>query len=595
MRHHPTAAEHHPDPADRPAVIRAAVASAARYLPAQGPIGVFVHHNTLHAFEDLPFEEAVIRAARLFGTEPFLPESRYREELTRGRIREADIEAVLEADSGSSASETLAGGRVSRRELHRALLLHQVRQESDAAVRWTLTESDLLERLRSDLPPEVHWRLVSDKAGRGDDDGPDARLGDQDDSAALRATFVRDIGGDLERAAASELWHACVEAVGTTRATVVHVRPPVRHRDLIMAADPAIDTDAHVHPLLIRICAAYLDQGVAAWPMPGRERGLLEAAARVYSVPAGPTEPWSAELAAALRTVRGRQATEVIERELDRLGVPHDQTAAFITATLLALRGWAGMIRHLEERPDRAPVEPVPARLEDFLALRLVLDRVAAEWAAGQFALRNPATAARRARPGAVGLASLWTELRDRYPPRRGPGTLARAFLLQQVAQLVGLTAGDIRGLDENSLLDLEAAIASFGDFSRRRLFHLAYERRHRIELLDSLAAQSRIAVPPESRPVLQVICCIDERCESFRRHFEELGPRYETFGTAGFFGADVLPGGRRLAPRAPVPDRDDAAARRRRGPGGGGCRPPRPVPEPAAPDRPGGRRALER
>ena len=524
----------------RPDAIRHALDHASHYLPAQGPIGVFVHHNTLHAFEDQPFEEAVVRASRVFGTEPFLAESRYREELARGRIREADIESVLELDPGSSAFETLAAGRVTVRQLHRALLLHPVRQESDTAVRWTLTESDLLERLRPDLTPEIHWRLVSDGAA-GDEAAAEFPLGDSDDEAARRATFANAPGTDGERRAASELWHACVEAVALTRPSVVHVRPPVRHRDLIMAADPGLDTDVLVHPLLIKMCAAFLDQGVAAWPMPGRERGLLEAAARVYSGSLGPTEPWSAALPAALREVLGCPAVDVIVAQLDRMGVPVDATEPFITASLLALRGWAGMISHLEERPDRAPVEPVPARLADFLALRLVLDRVAAEWAAKRLAARNPRPQDGRHVAAADILPSLWTELRDRFPPRRGPGSLARAFLLHQVSQLVGLTARDIRSLDENELTRLESAIASFDEFSRRRLFHLAYERRHRIEVLDALAVQTGLASPPaDVRPLVQVICCIDERCESFRRHFEELGPRYETFGTAGFFAVPM-------------------------------------------------------
>ncbi len=448
---------------------------AAHYLPAQGPIGVFIHHNTLHAFEEEPFEEAVVHAARVFGTEPFLTEARYREELTRGRIRFRDLEAVLDADLGDRANELLAGGRVTLRDLSLALLEHPVRQEDDTAVRWTLTESDA-----------------------------------------------------VDRAATAELWHACVEAVAISRPAVVHVQPPVRFRDLMLAIDPALDTDALVHPLLIRLCASFLDQGVAAWPMPGRERGLLAAAAELYSSPFGPSEQWNARLPEALAAVRGRDASEVIAAEIDRLGVPDEYQDEFILRSLLALRGWAGMIRQFEERPDRAPVEAVPARLADFLALRLVMDRIVAEWAAPRL--------------GRAGdLPGLWTELRDRYPPLRGPGSVARAYLLCQVAELVGLSAHDIRGLDENEIMRLEQAIRGFDSTTRRRLFHLAYERRHRIEVLDALASHVGVAAPPApERPLVQVIFCIDERCESFRRHLEELGPEYETFGTAGFFAVPM-------------------------------------------------------
>lgn len=495
------------------ATIDRILARAAHYLPAQGPIDVFIHHNTLHAFEDEPFETAVVHAARLFATEPFLPETRYREELARGRIRETDIDAVLDAEAGDSRTAMVAGGRVSLRDLHRALLLHAVRQESDAAVRWTLTESDVVERLRPDLPAETRWRLISDAGG----------------TSRMRSM-------DGERRASSDLWQACVEAIGFSRPMVAYPRPPVRHRDLILGVDPTIDTDALVHPLLIRLCAAFLDQGVAGWPMPNRDDGLLAAFTSLYASRLGPTEPWSVGLPLAVREARALSPHDIVARELHTLGVPAGEWHDHVWATLMALRGWAGMIHQFEIRPDRAPVHAVPARLVDFLAVRLLCDRVATQWAVGRIGCRG-----RRRTHVEQNLADVWVELRDRFPPRRGPGSLARAFLLHQVSQLVGLTGSDIRGLDENEALRFENAIASFDGLTRRRLFHLAYERRHRIEILDALAAQhGPSAVPAAVPPVAQLITCIDDRCESFRRHFEELGPGYETFGTAGFFAVPM-------------------------------------------------------
>jgi uncharacterized protein YbcC (UPF0753/DUF2309 family) len=507
------------------------IEDAAHLLPAQGPIGVFIHHNTLHAFEGERFDEAVVHAAALLETEPFLAESRYREELARGRIRVADIDAVLDRDARERPPLPLAGGRVTTRDLYRTLLLHPVRQESDAAVRWTLTESDAIEKLRADLPAATRWRLLATAA-----DAADARnrLPDVDDEATRQATYARQARGDSdrERLACSELWHACVESVVASRPALVPVQPPARFRDLIRGVDPTIDTDDLVQPLLIRLCAAFLDQGVASWTMPDRDRGLLPAVVALYGTAGGATEPWSVRLPEALAACRDRTAAEVIETELVRCGVPAADRGRFIRQTLLALRGWAGMIRQFEERPDRAPTYAVPARLVDFLALRLVLDRVAAEWAATLLGAGGR---------GGADLTALRSELQDRYPAQRGPGALARAFLLHQVAQLLGLGAADVRTLDENDVLRLEQAIAEFDGITRRRLFHLAYERRHRITVLDALAAHgTAAAAPPALAPPGQIVFCIDERCESFRRHVEELGFGYETFGTAGFFAVPM-------------------------------------------------------
>jgi hypothetical protein len=78
--------------------VQEAVERTAHLLPMQGPIGVFIHHNTLHAFEDMPFERAVVEASQVFGTEPYLTEAAYRAELARGRFALADIDLVLNSE-----------------------------------------------------------------------------------------------------------------------------------------------------------------------------------------------------------------------------------------------------------------------------------------------------------------------------------------------------------------------------------------------------------------------------------------------------------------------------------------------------------------
>jgi len=67
----------------------------AHLLPAQGPVSIFSHHNTLHVFESLPFEQAVVVAGERFGCEPFLSEEELRAEIFNGRITEQDLTWAL--------------------------------------------------------------------------------------------------------------------------------------------------------------------------------------------------------------------------------------------------------------------------------------------------------------------------------------------------------------------------------------------------------------------------------------------------------------------------------------------------------------------
>jgi uncharacterized protein len=65
------------------------------YLPAQAPLKDFVHHNTLHAFQHLPWEEATNRASEIFGYKVSLSLAEYREFYAQKRIRNDVLEQIL--------------------------------------------------------------------------------------------------------------------------------------------------------------------------------------------------------------------------------------------------------------------------------------------------------------------------------------------------------------------------------------------------------------------------------------------------------------------------------------------------------------------
>src|SRR6202008_2001281 len=61
-------------------------------------------------------------------------------------------------------------------------------------------------------------------------------------------------------------------------------------------------------------------------------------------------------------------------------------------------------------------------------------------------------------------------------------------------------------------------------------------ERRYRRQALDAIPTPAGRLAAWNPNPRFQVVCCIDEREESFLRHLEELAPDVETFNVAGFY-----------------------------------------------------------
>ncbi len=71
------------------------------YLPSQSPLKDFIHHNSLHAFQDSKFYEAIFKASKLFGFQATTPLTDFRTMHANGRIKEAVLSRVIEARHGA--------------------------------------------------------------------------------------------------------------------------------------------------------------------------------------------------------------------------------------------------------------------------------------------------------------------------------------------------------------------------------------------------------------------------------------------------------------------------------------------------------------
>lgn len=485
---------------------------AAHLLPAQGPIEVFVHHNTLHALEHLPFHEAVRQGWEIYGAQPYLSELRFRELLAAGRITREDIDAVLTEDEESQQEGVFGlypelGDRAS---LRREMMRHENYRGDVAQLHWVIAETDALEKFRADIDPEVRTRSLGGAS-------------DADFSDTGTTPHSRYLHG---------LWNACLDGASKSdfrsdSRSDRRSQQSQRHRNRLQT-ETGVDTDLMVAEVLVRFTAAFLDQGYASHPIPNRELGLFRCFVLLYQAGSVASQPWMDWVTQTLKRIEslGTSAIDSIQHSLASLEIHEEDWEQFITETLLSLPGWSGMVHQMEHAPGWVDHPAPSGTLEEFLAVRLILDEAAWQFVATEQGIELSST--------------------NRRDEQRSPGAekfadqdLQVAFDVFQWSQLMGWSPSMLRSL--NSFDALIEEIETFDSIQRRRLFQEAYERHYQHGILDAIAGVCREVNPfPNSgfrgETSFQICCCIDDREESFRRHIEEIDPKCETFGAAGFF-----------------------------------------------------------
>ena len=613
----PASVSHPPTLGPRQLVERA-IAHLDHVLPAQAPILNFVHHNTLHGYQHLPFEEALAAAERLTGIHAYLPETEFRALFRAGRIVDADLDAAFarRPTLGTDAVLARVGDRdIQRGEVLQISLIHGVDALSLNELVWRMEELDVTRRFEADVPERSRQRLLE----------------------AARRDGATDAGAALE-----DLWRACLEGfrlpafnlhpeelvdlqLTLAKSLLVRFREngeaddegPIVHKRMQAEASALLDRlfgdmgeggtlrgllraltgrdvfDA-VRPALIRLSAAHLDEGLAAWPLPDRAEGLYAAWRRL----AERDPAWTFTGLAGWRDTLARQPDDPVDTvvaELRRLGLAEARWEGYLARLALELPGWSGMMNWRQQHPDYPANRENRVALVDYLAVRLCLDSLWIErqcrdtWgvegtlpALWDYLTARPAEAlvrhalyggllpeylADRARELAEGRAPLaaWDTLADRVwtwlhsPVAARPDTHTvhgSAWRLFRLAQHLGLSGGELRALSVADLERLLEPLDALPATTRGALWQSAYEHHYRDALINALANNRGRWSGREQRPQAQIVFCIDDREEGIRRHLEELNPQIETLGAAGFFGVAMNWRGlddREVTPLCPV------------------------------------------
>lgn len=500
-------------------------------LPAQAPIRDFVHHNTLHGFQHLPFSDALAAAHQLTGARTYWPESRFRECYDGGRVTKADLSAALD-DAGVEAPDVPVVRGLTRRDVLLASLLAGDEVADELRIAWLRREGQFDE----DALFKCCERAVAFLSGGASSSGAPA-----DDALAV--------------------WDALCAEVGQSR-TWRSVLTYLTGEDVL----------EQTRSILLRHLAAHLDLGVAAWRNPAQGKGFFAA----WRASAGYDLAWEMD---ELPNVRDEilhlpdDPLDVLLDELPRLMPDESQWYAYLERLALELPGWSGMFLWRDRNPERG--DGTPVAMLDYLTVRVLLERLLADdlvrrlvgWPMGvaelhtHFLARPDELLVRRAVHEArlpeelLGQsASLVEQARVGSVDERAWGLLAGhlrpalkalrtdrlAWRLCALSRQLGLTPGDIDAFGEAGIQAVLACADSLPAMQRGQVWLLAYERHYREQLFSALAANHPRQRTPD-RPSAQVVMCMDDREEGTRRHLEEIAPDVETFGAAGFFGVPMF------------------------------------------------------
>lgn len=585
---------HHPEKLDIKGRLHHAIIHMEHRLTAQAPLKDFVHHNTLHAFQEHAFPEALGKAREQTGFHTFLPLNRYWEFFHQGRITREELLDVIRRDGDLDAETPVVDTvdlKLYKKDIIFCGLLHDFSPVSAAQLSWHIEEKEALLRFQTDVSQEARRKIIHDS------------------------------GFLSESAAVTDLWSACLEALSLQYfnfhpeelldlsadqaeamvTTFANVRVQVRTEAETLLADllqkigrewtlrqflltlTGNDVLEEIQPLLVRQMANHMDLGVTAWHSrlftegfySSWKEGAEEELAWVFDE----MPDWGEQLQEL-----PKNSLDAIVAELLALGLAEDLWPDYLERLCQEIPGWSGMFAWRQSHPGYGGSQ-AGFQLADYLAVRLILERLFARrlclrtWKIApnlfflrwyfqnntsellvRYAIFNqslPDSIISRAQwlLGQWGAPSssiedwqavahlIWTWRRSSSAGKAGQHSLFHSgWRLFRLTQHLGFSGSFLRTLPRAQVENMLACLDRLTLEKSGYLWLQAYEKHYRDPLFSAVAYNHGLGewAVRAHRPEAQVVFCMDDREEGIRRHLEEHNPAIETLGAAGFFGVAI-------------------------------------------------------
>lgn len=585
--------------------IRNIVEHFEHVLPGQAPIKDFVHHNTLHGYQHLHFKDALKAAREVTGASGYLPIEEFRTLYEQGRISSNELNQVLNEDKDLQAQQPLfdrVNGEVVRQDIYHVALTRPLESISGCQLNWQLEEMDAFGRFQDDVKKESRETLLATAATKGLKEEAEAiddlwkaclevlelehyilhpedlvdLSAEQADALLIREAKETEVG------AISVQHHIRRESTHYLKELLDKVGSELTLRGLLQSLT-GIDLVNEIRPIMIRRMAGFVDQGLAAWEPPGRDKGFYAAwreGARqdpawiISSIP-----EWQDHIDSL-----PEDALETIIAELRRMDLPEDRWLKYLERKALELPGWSGMFLWRHQHPGYEG-QNYPVDMMDYLAFRLALERLISQRLCRDIwqiepSLRilrwhfrnNPAELFVRHALFNTRLpeylislsqklvhndsrlvteedwqqvaALIWVWRQSPSADRPTGYTVFReGWQLFRLAQHLGLSGAEIRELRNDQVGAIFDCLQRLDADRSGFIWLQAYERHYRDELFAAVSAnQGRGSWKKrDGRISAQLVFCMDDREEGIRRHLEEIDPSVETLGAAAHFNVPNL------------------------------------------------------